>query len=668
VRARALGVRAAGALRDSQPAAAGRFAEEAIAVVNRCDPVLLRARLYESIATLLEETEMQRFLRKPTGPASAALLEVARDAWTSYGNEAMLRRIDLHLSELPRTASDPLAGPDAERLVKILHITREMNREFDRDALLGLILDRAIELTGAERGFVVLLNEGKEEVHLARNIDREAVSEPERKVSSQIIRDVIRTGRIVRSENAESDERFEESFSVRQLRLKSIIAVPFRSRGRTIGLLYLDNRFRVAHFDDTEERLLELFADQAVAAIEKAALIRELEGKRREVERLYGEQERRIEAQREALDRADDEIARHRRDRGWDLDRVVARSVRMQGVLRDARRFAETTLPVLLVGESGTGKGLLARSMHFAGPRAANPFLSLRGAGLGEARLEAELFGHVREGVGGEDRDRAGLLEQAEGGTLLIEDVDELPASIQARLAGVLDTGKVCRVGENRPRAVDVRLMTTSARDLRELIHDGRFREDLYLKVAGVVLQLPPLRDRREDIELLAVRFLEEVTRDVEAGPQRFSGEALARLESFPWPGNVRELRTVVLRAAALCEGEEIEIEHVQTDARALASLPGLDPGLADRTLEELTRRGIVLNRRQQNALLLALTHGKLEFGEYRRRFSVSKSTTARDLDQLLAEELLEKRGKTRAVVYLPGARLKDAARRVGAI
>ncbi|MEM8886050.1 MAG: GAF domain-containing protein, partial [Planctomycetota bacterium] len=294
VRARALMLRAAAALQRNEPGTAGRLLEESIAIANRCDDAPLRAELYATAASILEEPVMQRFLREPTAAASAALLEVAREIWAVYGNETMLRKIDLHLSELPRPATEAGGGPEADRLVKILHIAREMNRELDRDSLLGLILDRAIELTGAERGFVILLEGGREEIRLARNLDRESVSEPEQKISSQIIREVIDTGRIVRSEDAEFDSHFEESLSVRQLRLKSVIAVPFRSAARTIGALYLDNRFRTANFTEREERLLELFADQAVVAIDRAALVRELEAKSQELKDAVRLREREV--------------------------------------------------------------------------------------------------------------------------------------------------------------------------------------------------------------------------------------------------------------------------------------------------------------------------------------------------------------------------------------
>jgi len=665
LRARALLVRAGAALSRGEAGACGRLLEEAVLVANRCTDAPLRARVYETAASLLEEVEMQRYLRQPTAAAAAALLEAARDIWAIYGNETMLRKIDLHLSELPRPVGDPLGGPEADRLVKVLHVTREMNREFNRDRLLGIILDRAIELTGAERGFVILLDEGRETVHLARNLDREAISEPERKISSQIMKEVVRSGRIVRSENAETDGRFEEYMSVRQLHLKSIVAVPFRSGGRTVGALYLDNRFRTANFSEQDERLLELFADQAVAAIDKAELVREIDARRAELEELYKQQRSELQKRGKELTYAKRELKQHRQARGWSFDRIVTRSVVMQGVVREAKRVAPTELSLLISGEHGTGKELVARAIHYASLRQSMPFVALNCGAVAEGLLESELFGHVRGSFTGADRDRVGLFEEADGGTLFLDEVGDMPLAMQVKLLRTLELGEVKRIGESTIRTVDVRVIAATNADLEQLISTGRFREDLYYRLAGLSLRLPPLRERLEDIEPLAYAFVEEAARREGKPDIKLTNDAIAKLESFPWPGNVRELRNVILRAVVSAEGKKIRPEDIKLDARGPTLLPGFDPGQVDRILAELANRGFALNHRQQTAINRVLGRGKLLFGEYRELFRVSKSTTARDLELLLVPGLLERRGKTRSAVYLPGPTLQEVARKV---
>ncbi|MCK6461093.1 MAG: sigma 54-interacting transcriptional regulator, partial [Planctomycetes bacterium] len=665
LRARALLVRAGAALSRGEAAVGGRLLEEAVAVANRCTAAPLRAEVYATAASLLEEGEMQRFLRQPTGPAAAALLEAARDIWAIYGNEAMLRKIDLHLAELPRPAADPLAAPEADRLVKVLHVTREMNREFNRDRLLGLILDRAIELTGAERGFVILLDEGRETVHLARNLDRESISEPERKISSQIMKEVVRSGRIVRSENAETDGRFEEYMSVRQLHLKSIVAVPFRSGGRTVGALYLDNRFRTGNFSEQDERLLELFADQAVAAIDKAELVRELEGQRKEIEGLYKQQKSELQKRGKELKYAKRELRQHRQARGWSFDRIVTRSVVMQGVVREAKRVAPTELSLIISGENGTGKELIARAIHYASERQSMPFVALDCASVAEGLYESELFGHVRGSFTGADRDRAGLFEEADGGTLFLDEIGNMPLAMQVKLLRALELGEVKRIGESAVRTVDVRVIAATNADLEQMIATGRFREDLYYRLAGLSLRVPALRERLQDIEPLAYAFVEEAARREGRADVKLTNDAIAKLESFPWPGNVRELRNVILRAVVSSEGRKIGSEDIKLDARGPTLLPGYDPGQVDKILAEIAKRGFDVNHRQQTAINRVLARGKLMFGEYRELFRVSKSTTARDLELLIEPGLLERRGKTRSAVYLPGPALQEIARSV---
>ena len=216
-------------------------------------------------------------------------------------------------------------------------------------------------------------------------------------------------------------------------------------------------------------------------------------------------------------------------------------------------------------------------------------------------------------------------------------------------------------------RSVDVRVIAATNADLNEAIRKGRFREDLYYRLAGVELRLPPLRDRLEDIDLLAQTFAGEAARREGRTGLRLSREAVARLESYSWPGNVRELRNVVLRGVVSATGEVISADDVSFDARPASALSGMDLARADRILAELASQGIELNRRQQTATSRVLTRGRLHFGEYQELFRISKSTTARDLEGLLHLELLEKRGRTRAVTYLPGPKLREVAAKHGA-
>ncbi|MGE0784723.1 MAG: sigma 54-interacting transcriptional regulator [Sandaracinaceae bacterium] len=245
------------------------------------------------------------------------------------------------------------------------------------------------------------------------------------------------------------------------------------------------------------------------------------------------------------------------------------RSEAMHAAIALARRVARVELPILIGGETGTGKELVARLLHEASPRADGPFVGINCAALAETLLEATLFGHERGAFTGAERASEGLFEQAEGGTLFLDEVGEMSARAQASLLRVLETGQVRRVGASREVAVDVRVISATHRDLLEEQAQGHFRSDLYYRLAGFVLELPPLRERGEDIALLAEHFASELAdRGAHGLPTELSPTALARLRVWPWPGNVRELRNVVHQAALLARGPRIEEDDLPARLR----------------------------------------------------------------------------------------------------
>jgi Sigma-54 interaction domain/FHA domain/Bacterial regulatory protein, Fis family len=246
---------------------------------------------------------------------------------------------------------------------------------------------------------------------------------------------------------------------------------------------------------------------------------------------------------------------------------LVAESSSMLQVLADVQRMAALPWPVLVMGESGTGKEGVALSLHAAGPRRERPFVAVNAGGMPRELIESELFGHERGAFTGASAGHRGVFEQASGGTLFLDEIAELPLDLQARLLRVLEAGEIRRVGAERTLAVDVRLVCATHRDLRAMVAEGLFRKDLYYRIARLVLQLPALRARPEDVGALARHFLEQIC--AELGPRELSAEALRRLQAHDWPGNARELRNV-LCAAAANSGGCIEVADVE---RALVRL-----------------------------------------------------------------------------------------------
>ena len=245
-----------------------------------------------------------------------------------------------------------------------------------------------------------------------------------------------------------------------------------------------------------------------------------------------------------------------------DVGLVIA-DERMAQLHRLLRAVAQGTISVVLLGETGVGKEVIAQSIHRYSPRATRPFVSINCAAIPEALLESELFGHERGAFTGAVREKAGLLETADGGTLLLDEVGEMPLPAQAKLLRAIETRQIVRVGGVRPRPVDVRFVSATNRDLEQLIAARAFRRDLFFRLNGISVHVPPLRERLAELEGLARRFLAEFGASLGRRALSLSNEALAELRTHAWPGNVRELRNVIERAVLLCEGPEIRAEHL---------------------------------------------------------------------------------------------------------
>jgi DNA-binding NtrC family response regulator len=280
---------------------------------------------------------------------------------------------------------------------------------------------------------------------------------------------------------------------------------------------------------------------------------------------------------------------------------IVTRSAKMHEVLRIVDRVAPTESAVLLLGESGTGKELVARAIHERSPRAERPFVPIHCGALPREVLESELFGHEKGAFTGAVNAKPGLIELADGGTLLLDEIGDMEPDSQVKLLRVLETGMFFRVGGTRPRRVDVRLVAATNRDLAAAMRSGQFREDLYYRINTITILLPPLRERREDVAMLAQHFLETITT---YGVKRLQPAALAALEDYPWPGNVRELRHVIERGAILCKGDEITVGDLPPEVvgrpAAAAGAPAAS-GAAGPSLEAMERQHIVATLRQVN-------------------------------------------------------------------
>jgi DNA-binding NtrC family response regulator len=266
---------------------------------------------------------------------------------------------------------------------------------------------------------------------------------------------------------------------------------------------------------------------------------------------------------------AENVTLRQQLDRKFGVEDIIGESPLMKEVLETVRQVAPTKATVLILGESGTGKELVARAIHQLSPRARHPMVTVHCAALPAALLESELFGHEKGAFTGAHERRIGRFEQAQGGTLFLDEIGEIDATIQVKLLRFLGERTFERVGSSKTLTADVRLVTATNRNLEQLVHAGSFREDLYFRLSVVPIRLPPLRDRSEDIPMLARSFLKEFAAENDKRVADFTIDAAEALQAYPWPGNVRELRTAIEHGVVLCRGDRVGLRDLPPNVRS---------------------------------------------------------------------------------------------------
>jgi two-component system response regulator HydG len=276
---------------------------------------------------------------------------------------------------------------------------------------------------------------------------------------------------------------------------------------------------------------------------------------------------------------------------------VRGKNPAMNGIFDVLRRVAPTNISVLIEGQSGTGKELLARAIHNNSPRKDKPFEPLNCAGLTETLLESELFGHVRGAFTGAANDRKGLLEIADKGTLFLDEIGDMPANMQAKLLRFLEGGIVIPVGSHKPAVVDVRVISATNHDLTKLIEEKRFRQDLYFRIKGVSISVPALRDRTEDIPELAEYFLKEAAAETGSPVMGITDTAMTVLSGYEWPGNIRQLRNCIRIMVVMCDHDKLDVQDIPPEIRQVRQLAAGSRAARDIggvSLDELEKQAII--------------------------------------------------------------------------
>jgi transcriptional regulator with GAF, ATPase, and Fis domain len=471
-------------------------------------------------------------------------------------------RIRIGASQLRFSLGDPGGGAPAhhapgrlEAMQSLVRFSERLLGAGDLLRLLDELLDALLEVTHAEKGFLILLEPDGMEVKAARNLARETIENAVSRVSDSIIQKVAATRRPVIVADALHDTLWSSSSSVVNLKLCSVMCAPLMRRGEPFGVIYLGNDSVVSLFEEKDLEVLTVFASQASLLVENATL-------------LHG-----LRLENEALRQA---VKQNQ------FGQIIGAGGSMREVFRRIEKVAATDVSVLVTGETGTGKELVAREIHRRSPRAGGPFVAVNCGAIPEPLLESELFGHVRGSFTGAVSTRAGKFQAADGGTLFLDEVAEMPPQLQVKLLRALQDRAITKVGDTRTEPVDIRVVSATNRVLEDEIAAGRFREDLYYRLNVVSIPLPPLRERGDDLLVIARFFLQRCAQEFSSRARGFTAATAAALRKYPWPGNVRELENRVKKAVVLADKPLVGPEDLGLDPASLAPVLPLSQAKED--------------------------------------------------------------------------------------
>lgn len=478
--------------------------------------------------------------------------------------------------------SDKDALTELDRLKwyeRILSLSQKASKE-SLEAICQYLMDDAIAAASAEAGYLILFDDaGKSRVTLARTGGRENIPENEQHFSDTIIRRSIDMESPLILDDASAHPDFGMAKSVIVGQLKSVLVLPLFFDGNSIGAIYLENRNQEAYFSAHLLELLTLFSTQGAVLLH--AKLKE-----------------------QALQAGD----------APETSGVQSKNQKVAEVYKQAKAVASTESSVLILGETGTGKEVLARFVHENSNRKGKNFVAINCSAIPETLIESELFGYKRGAFTGAVSDRAGLIRKADGGTLFLDEIGDLPLHMQAKLLRVLQEKTFIPVGATQEEKSDFRLVAATHRPLEQSVDQGFFRQDLYFRINTLTFQLPPLRERHEDLLDLARFFLRKLSAENAKGLMDFDESAAAILLNHPWPGNIRELQNALQRAVVLVEGasrelltgDDFKFLNQESAAEPSNSLPTL-AAAKDLFIKDYVKKAILIHKGNKTKAAKAL-------------------------------------------------------------
>ena len=452
-------------------------------------------------------------------------------------------------------------------LAKLQEFSERLMGTGSADKLFDSMLEAVLEVTGAEKGFVMVLEEQAEGstkpvVRATRHARGEWTTGVEAALSDTIVARVLETGKPLIVTDAQADAAFARSESVVALKLSSVMCAPLRYQGQTTGVIYVGNDRVKGLFQRAQLEMLSVFAAQASLLVQNALLVQSL---------------------REDKARLSNDLQNAR------FGELIGSCASMLEVFRKLQRVATTDITVLITGETGTGKELIARETHRRSTRANGPFVVINCGAIPENLIESELFGHARGAFTGAVQSRVGKFQLADKGTLFLDEVGELPLAMQVKLLRAIQERVVTRVGESRGEPVDIRIVAATNRVLEDEIKAGRFREDLYYRLNVVNLYLPPLRERGDDVLIIAKALLSKHGPELNAKVNGFTPAALATIRRHEWRGNIRQLENRIRRALVLCDRNLLGPDDLDMGAQSEGPILPLE-----KAKEEFQRRYVL--------------------------------------------------------------------------
>lgn len=479
----------------------------------------------------------------------------ARSADLAVGDSACVGRFELTVHEgepeADATQSDPAASVGA--MSRLVDFSKRLMQEGSPEQLFNALLDAVVQTTQAEKGFVIYFKDGERHLAASHNVGKETLDLS--RVSDSIVDRVVESREPLIVSDALQDQRFGRAKSVVDLRLSSVMCVPLLYRDDLLGVLYLGNDSIANLFTTPQLELLSVFASQASMIVHNALMLNELKTTNRNL--------------RDQL-------------RSASQGEMIGSCPEMKGVFKILRRVAPTDITVLILGETGTGKELVALELHRLSDRRTKPFISINCGAIPEHLLESELFGHKKGSFTGAVQDKIGKFEGADGGTLFLDEIGEMPMNLQVKLLRVLQERVIERVGEFKGRPIDIRVVAATNKDVQVEIADGRFREDLFYRLNEVTVELPALRQRGDDIVQIAQFLLNRYATQYSSKVRGFSNAGIKALKGYYWPGNVRQLENRIKKAVIMSDRSLLQPDDLGLNPSDRKHVDALDAATED--------------------------------------------------------------------------------------